>query len=1404
MGIRWNAVSGSLLLMSAMLAGGSVTATPAIAVPSLCSTAIVEGPIDNDAAFNRAVEKVNAGACNVIDIKTGFIFETAPSSLVPDESIVSLTISGPASGAMILDGNGLSGIRINNFFSPNLHLEVSDLVFRNFNGEDDGATGQAALDVHGVRAAHFSNVAFIDNVGIFAGGLHVQGDSTVTVEVTMTGNIEFTRNRATVPDFSGPGALSVTNSNADGTSSLTIGADEGAHTITFQDNTSAARSGGIGAQNVEMWGGTFTGNTSSAPGGAISATGSVTLRGVTFTDNSTSGAEGGAVFSESNVTVLGGTFTYNDATRTNAAGGAISAWGSVTVDASTTFTSNEAAGNGGAISALGPVTVTASTFRGNRAVNGGGIYAGDSSRPGSGTVTVTNSTFEDATVTGSGGAIRALTSIDSTGSQFTRIHAAEYGGAIYAPNATSTDSTFTSNTAGAYDGGAIYVERSVVSTRSRFTTNRAERNGGAIQAKSVTDTGSRFIGNEARDTGGAVDIRASLGPPIRGLSSTFTGSTFEDSSATLGGAISFQNGSLNLEGLACSFTRNSSASLGGAIYVLGNGVDPSSVSISNCNFARNMTDGIGGALFIGGETPAEIRSSGFVNNEAKGLLTDTEGIGGAVAAEGALTIGTSEFRGNTAAGDGGAVRAARTLTLEDSTVTNNTSSGGSGGAVFVFGPTATISGGVFTGNKSFKDGGAVYVSGSVEITDSAFSGNEAISRDATATPRDGGAVAAAEDASVTDSTFTRNSATQGGGAVSSYGSVSVTGSIFDRNTSGPNGGALNVSRTATVVGSTFKNNTSVSFGGALNAQDLSIRSSSFLENGSGFGGAISVNRSADITNSTFVGNVAGYGGALSFGTSATPSRIAYSTLVGNTNRGLEATAINAPIATPIALTGSVLAGSAPLCRDEGGPPSTLNLSGRSSYSFATDTSCSGGPTAPQDIESIDTRHTTAARLGFITPLTTDDTPGMQVLIPRAPAVINEYVPLSTLRSVTTDQLGGLRNSPNGFTSAGAVQVRTTSVSSPANTTVTPGSNATFSVTGYPSVGPTMTYQWQSSTDATTWSDITGNASAQTATLTLPSVAQTDSGLLVRVVVAVPPPGGGGATSTSARLTVRAGTPEPGPGPAPTPGPSSPSTQDPVRSPSPTSIPGPLRPGGAYLEVDGRIVPVDVERLPGRGGLRVRGQGWDVVLDGLNRNGRPLGLNDQGALVIDVGSGVRMGGAGFAPGSMIGFFLDPPIGQARSATYLPRASAPTTADLGDVPVGADGRFSAIVDVPNNITPGSHVLQAVGIGTSGELRVISLGVVVDAWIEMQRGKRTSLSRFDKVRATGTTGGLPAGATLTLWVRSPGEDAFRRSDERISVRADGSFRWVRKIPKSQRFAAYVSYAKTDSNRVRWARLR
>lgn len=764
-----------------------------------------------------------------------------------------------------------------------------------------------------------------------------------------------------------------------------------------------------------------------------------------------------------------------------------------------TFTNNSAGGHGGAVRTLGLLTVTGSTFRDDSAGLSGGAIAADD------TITITSSLFQDDTAAQAGGAIISVSaSIFSQGSTYLTNRAGQGGGAISAPRrVTSTDDTFTGNqTTLVFDGGAIQAGP-VTTTGSRFTNNLAKRNGGAIAAGSLDDSGSTFVGNRSLSRGGAVDL---------GQASTFTGSTFRDDSAVQGGAI-YAFGPLTISNSL--FEDDTAADVGGAI------VTASTISVESSTFRRNVALLSGGAIVASGTVG--VVDSLFQDNEARGPNPGANGYGGAIVSSGyaaSTTITRTTFTANRSRQEGGALTAQGMVTLTDDTFTGNASTSSDGGAINVAAPgTVVATRTSFTSNTSAYDGGAIRIDGGATLTSSTFELNRT-----TTAGKNGGAVSATGNVSVTSSDFTSNSSTQWGGAVATFGSATSTDSTFHANTASSLGGALWIDDTATISRSTFTDDTSGSYGGAVTATDLLLQSSSFKGNQSGYGGAIYVWRSADISNATLVGNHGSWGGAIGFHSSTVPSRIAFSTLVNNSayvGATAQGSAIIAAVTTPpISMTGSILAGPGSLCTAEvGGAPADLNLTSTSSYSFATDTSCSGGG-APSTSTSINTMYTTDDSLGVASAITTDDTPGWQVVIPDDTAVVNAYVPLSVLPSITTDQLNGLRNSPNGLTSAGAVQVRPMSITGPASATVAPGANATFSVTGYPGIGPTITYQWQRSTDGTSWTNVPG---AQTTTLTLSSVTAADSGLQVRVLAV----DGYGNDDTSAVATLTVTNPTPG-------------------------------------------------------------------------------------------------------------------------------------------------------------------------------------------------------------------------------------------------------------------------------------
>ena len=113
-----------------------------------------------------------------------------------------------------------------------------------------------------------------------------------------------------------------------------------------------------------------------------------------------------------------------------------------------------------------------------------------------------------------------------------------------------------------------------------------------------------------------------------------------------------------------------------------------------------------------------------------------------------------------------------------------------------------------------------------------------------------------------------------------------------------------------------------------------------------------------------------------------------------------------------------------------------------------------------------------------------------------------------VRAQVTSAAGTATSEPATLTVLAAAPVITTA---PTATTVDAGEDATFSVTA--TGDPSPTYQWQTSTDNTVWTDITG---ATGATLTLDEVTAAQDGLWVRVYVAN---SGGASASEGVQLTV---------------------------------------------------------------------------------------------------------------------------------------------------------------------------------------------------------------------------------------------------------------------------------------------
>jgi predicted outer membrane repeat protein len=365
-------------------------------------------------------------------------------------------------------------------------------------GPDGGSGGCAAPAYNAIQDAVDAAVTG-DTIHICAGTYSLAATITVSKDLTFVGD--------------GAGSTIV-----DGTNAVQIVNVIGSITVsglTFQNGVDYYLNGGAIAAtgDVTVTNSTFSGNESSSwgggsssrGGGAIYANGTVSVTNSTFSNNACGGLGGGAINANgagstgSIVSVTNSTFSGNQASGVGGLGGAIYAQGDGTVSVTnSTFSSNSALIGGGAIYANvgGAVTVTNSTFSNQTSSYGGAIYA-------NGTLSVTNSTFSNQT-SSYGGAIYANVdvAVTVTNSTFSSNSALIGGGAIYANvggAVTVTNSTF-SNQTSSY-GGAIYANGTLSVTNSTFSNQTSSYAGAIYASGTVTVTNSTFSGNSAGDHG---------------------------------------------------------------------------------------------------------------------------------------------------------------------------------------------------------------------------------------------------------------------------------------------------------------------------------------------------------------------------------------------------------------------------------------------------------------------------------------------------------------------------------------------------------------------------------------------------------------------------------------------------------------------------------------------------------------------------------------------------------------------------------------------------------------------------------------------------------------------------------------------------------------------------------------
>jgi hypothetical protein len=137
----------------------------------------------------------------------------------------------------------------------------------------------------------------------------------------------------------------------------------------------------------------------------------------------------------------------------------------------------------------------------------------------------------------------------------------------------------------------------------------------------------------------------------------------------------------------------------------------------------------------------------------------------------------------------------------------------------------------------------------------------------------------------------------------------------------------------------------------------------------------------------------------------------------------------------------------------------------------------------------------------------------------------------------------------------------------------------------------------------------------------------------------------------------------------------------------------LAPSDSLAYENGKPVVIELVKTDEQSGYILRGDGWEVSLEAADSSGKPLLLDDSGNIILNQDRYVQFSGTGFAPGSVVKVWLfsDP-------------------SELSDVVADAFGNFVGKAQIPEGIPTGEHTIQLNGLTEDGQLRSVSLGVVI----------------------------------------------------------------------------------------------
>ncbi|HAM15408.1 MAG TPA: hypothetical protein DCP91_06030, partial [Eggerthellaceae bacterium] len=541
--------------------------------------------------------------------------------------------------------------------------------------------------------------------------------------------------------------------------------------------------------------------------------GTMSLDGVTITDNGTRGAGGGGINNKGTATVTNCTISRNVADQ---GGGGIYNDGNLTLT-DCTISDNTSKDNGGGMNTHNTATVSDCTFTNNSAaVDGGALYTYDC------TVTLTGCTINNNKAEASGGAIRVYGgTVELDHTTLSKNDATWYGGGIYINNDATLklfNSTSITDNIGYHGGGGAYVESQTteVQVGSGVVVKDNQANNLYLKGDKKLNVIEKLaegtaIGVSLENYGGTFTTGFNENNPDVDPNSVFvaepgysvvrdkengeahvvtsdwiylqalidqaaeSGEMFildrswqaADENDALVIPAGKQKVTIDLNGYTIDRHRSSYVA-DGEVFTVNGELSIVDNSYEKKGAVRGGYGDVGGIRVNGGGT-LKLQSGNITGNHS------TAGGGGVRVFEGGTmeTFGGT-ISGNTSDADGGGVYNSGTFTNSICSISNN-KAGGSGGGIYNTG-TATLGSGAVSSNKANASGGGIHMAGGTLI---ANAGGTPVDISSNTAQGDGGGLYVAGGTAATFNAGTITSNSTGGSGGGAYLAEGGTLNFYD-------------------------------------------------------------------------------------------------------------------------------------------------------------------------------------------------------------------------------------------------------------------------------------------------------------------------------------------------------------------------------------------------------------------------------------------------------------------------------------------------------------------------------------------------------------------------------------------------------------------------------------------------